>query len=69
MSLPCWSNAEAEPPDGPTVTLLALSTRADPEGPIPVLFTGGTIHKVVYDVADGANIDIENEFGARMASD
>jgi arylsulfatase A-like enzyme len=32
-------------------------------------FTGGTIHKVIYDVADDAYIDIEKEFGARMASD
>ncbi|WP_213817087.1 arylsulfatase [Glaciihabitans sp. dw_435] len=32
-------------------------------------FTGGTIHKVLYDVADDLYVDIEREFGARMASD
>lgn len=32
-------------------------------------FTNGTIHKVVYDVADDHYIDLELEFGARLASD
>jgi arylsulfatase A-like enzyme len=32
-------------------------------------FTGGTIHKVVFDVADDHYIDVERDFGARLASD
>jgi arylsulfatase len=32
-------------------------------------FTGGTIHKVVYDVSDDHYLDIENHFAAAMARD
>ena len=32
-------------------------------------FTGGTIHKVVFDVADDHYVDVELDFGARLASD
>ncbi|MGG7507481.1 hypothetical protein [Plantibacter sp. YIM 135249] len=32
-------------------------------------FAGGTIHEVVYDVANDHYIDVENEFAARLASD
>jgi hypothetical protein len=32
-------------------------------------FTGGTIHKVVFAVADDHYIDVERDFGARLASD
>ena len=32
-------------------------------------FTGGTIHKVVFDIADDAYIDIEAHLAAAMARD
>ncbi len=35
----------------------------------PFEFTGGTIVKVVYDVADDAYVDVERELGAALARD
>jgi hypothetical protein len=32
-------------------------------------FTGGTIHKVVFDVADDAYIDVERHLAAAMSRD
>lgn len=40
-----------------------------PEYPNRFSFTGGEIHKVVYDVADDHYIDVEREFETRMATD
>ncbi|QNE34883.1 arylsulfatase [Leifsonia shinshuensis] len=38
-------------------------------GSVTFPFTGGEIHKVVYDVAGDVYLDLEHEFGARLASD
>jgi hypothetical protein len=35
----------------------------------PFAFTGGTIHKVVFDVADDAYLDLEQHLAAAMARD
>ncbi|MGG7463285.1 arylsulfatase [Plantibacter sp. YIM 135347] len=40
-----------------------------PSYPTRFAFAGGTIHEVVYDVANDHYIDVENEFAARLASD